>query len=528
VHIAISGLTWPYGATERIGAFEIVHADHHEHAAGRAKASVGRLTIRSVVTHVEAHTEFAALHLGDHNFTCGVRPWGDEAAYELLRDEVGRWFDTADFLEVTRTIDEHVPGRTHSLRSLFRDEQRRVLGAVLADSLAETEEAYRAIHRDQAPLMRYLAELGVRIPRALGRAAEVVLNADLDRELSRQAADAGTVQQLLDEAARFEVELDRDGLSHTLSATIERMTRTTAGFLASDDEDFDEFSPDHEGTLRRIRELIAIVEQVPFEVDLAPAQDLLWRTLQRHQVALRARADAGDATAGRWCSELATMADALGIAATELTRPGHTDTVGGAPPGRRYRYRLHRQGHEPVDRPDPASRWQPEGVHGPSAVDDPDAFAWTDDGFTTPALFRQVIYELHVGTFSPDGTFDGVIDRLPHLVELGVTSIELLPVWQFPGAELGLRRRAAIRRPGQLRRTAGTAPARRRGPRGTVSGSSSTWCTTTWARGQLPRRLRPVHRRTATPPLGTGDERRRARRRSRPPMDRRERRRLRP
>jgi alpha-amylase/alpha-mannosidase (GH57 family) len=331
VHIAISGLTWPYGTTERIGAFEVVHEDHHEHVAGRAKASVGRLTIRSVVTHVEARTEFAALHLGDHNFTCGVRPWGDEAAYELLGDEIQRWFDTADFLEVTRTIDEHFPGRTHSLRSLFRDEQRRVLDAVLADSLAETEEAYRAIHRDQAPLMRYLAELGVRIPRALGRAAEVVLNADLDRELSRQAADAGTVQQLLDEAARFEVELDREGLSHTLSATIERMTRTTAGFLASD-EDFDEFSPDHEGTLRRIRELIAIVERVPFEVDLAPAQDLLWRTLQRHQVELRARADAGDATAGRWCTELATMADALGIAATELTRPGHTDTVGGAPP----------------------------------------------------------------------------------------------------------------------------------------------------------------------------------------------------
>ncbi len=332
VHVAISGLTWPYERTERIGAFEVVHDDHHGHVAGRAKASVGRLTIRSVVTHVEARTEFAALHLGDHNFTCGVRPCGDEDAYEQLCDEVQRWFDTADFLEVTRIIDEHFPGRTHSLRSLFRDEQRRVLGAVLADSLEETEEAYRAIHRARAPLMRYLADLGVHIPRALRRAAEVVLNADLDRELSRQGVEAETVQHLLDRAARFEVELDREGLSHTLSSTIERMTRATAGFLAANDEDFDEFSTEHEGTLRRIHELIDVVGRVPFVVDLSPAQDLLWRTLQRHQAELRARADAGDATAQRWCSEMATMADALGVAATELTRPGHKDTVEAAPP----------------------------------------------------------------------------------------------------------------------------------------------------------------------------------------------------
>jgi maltooligosyltrehalose trehalohydrolase len=111
----------------------------------------------------------------------------------------------------------------------------------------------------------------------------------------------------------------------------------------------------------------------------------------------------------------------------------HGATIPDVPPGSRYRYRLHRPDGDPLDRPDPASRWQPDGVHGPSAVDDPGAFAWTDQTFRSPPLLRQVLYELHVGTFSPEGTFDGVIDRLPHLVELGITSIELLPVWQFPG-----------------------------------------------------------------------------------------------
>ncbi len=121
------------------------------------------------------------------------------------------------------------------------------------------------------------------------------------------------------------------------------------------------------------------------------------------------------------------------VALLDLGDGVHGGIVDGVGAGARYRYRLHRDGEDPLDRPDPASRWQPEGVHGPSAVDAPEMFTWSDDGFTAPPLHQQVLYELHVGTFSPEGTFDGVIARLPHLVELGITTIELLPVWQFPG-----------------------------------------------------------------------------------------------
>ena len=83
--------------------------------------------------------------------------------------------------------------------------------------------------------------------------------------------------------------------------------------------------------------------------------------------------------------------------------------------------------------PDPATRWQPEGMRGPSRVLDTDAFAWTDAGWSPPALGDMVIYELHVGTFSSEGTFDGVIGHLDQLAELGVNAIELLPVADGPG-----------------------------------------------------------------------------------------------
>jgi len=83
--------------------------------------------------------------------------------------------------------------------------------------------------------------------------------------------------------------------------------------------------------------------------------------------------------------------------------------------------------------PDPATRWQPEGMRGPSRVLDTATFAWSDAGWAPPALGDLVLYELHVGTFSEAGTFAGAIEHLPALAELGVTAIELLPVADGPG-----------------------------------------------------------------------------------------------
>ncbi len=95
-----------------------------------------------------------------------------------------------------------------------------------------------------------------------------------------------------------------------------------------------------------------------------------------------------------------------------------------------YKYRL--GGQEGF--PDPASRFQPEGVHGPSMVVDPAQFAWRHEAERRPpVLAEMVIYELHIGTFTPAGTFSAAIEKLPDLVALGVTTIELMPLADFPG-----------------------------------------------------------------------------------------------
>jgi maltooligosyltrehalose trehalohydrolase len=97
--------------------------------------------------------------------------------------------------------------------------------------------------------------------------------------------------------------------------------------------------------------------------------------------------------------------------------------------GDRYGYCL--DGTDPL--PDPVSRSQPDGVHGLSEVVDPEAFAWTDDQWHGVALQDFAIYEIHVGTFTPEGTFEAAAARLPELLSLGITAIELMPLSSFPG-----------------------------------------------------------------------------------------------
>lgn len=107
----------------------------------------------------------------------------------------------------------------------------------------------------------------------------------------------------------------------------------------------------------------------------------------------------------------------------------HELLTGDAPPGTRYRF-VPESGPSV---PDPASRFNPQDVHGPSEVVDPRAYQWQDEAWAGRPWEEAVIYELHIGSFTPDGTFSAAVAKLPGLAELGVTAVELMPVADFPG-----------------------------------------------------------------------------------------------
>src|SRR5262250_185577 len=131
------------------------------------------------------------------------------------------------------------------------------------------------------------------------------------------------------------------------------------------------------------------------------------------------------------CRSVDVVVDGRAIEALTPRDGGLFDvTLEGLAEGARYKYRLDATRY----RPDPASRFQPEGVHGPSVVVDPTRFVWTDQEFGGHALGELAFYEIHVGTFTPPGTFEAIIPHLPRLVELGITAVELMPVAEFPGS----------------------------------------------------------------------------------------------
>ncbi len=122
------------------------------------------------------------------------------------------------------------------------------------------------------------------------------------------------------------------------------------------------------------------------------------------------------------------LADAVEVALTAEAGGYWSGLIAQARVGMHYRYRL-----ESGAFPDTASRFQPQGPHGASRIVDPAAFAWSDDAWRGVSREGQVIYEMHIGTFTPEGTWTAAMAQLPHLADLGVTLIEVMPVADFPG-----------------------------------------------------------------------------------------------
>src|SRR5690554_2327226 len=103
--------------------------------------------------------------------------------------------------------------------------------------------------------------------------------------------------------------------------------------------------------------------------------------------------------------------------------------VEGAGHGTRYYYRPENESNLP----DPASHFQPEGVHGPSEVINHNRYPWNDNAWKGIPFNELILYELHVGTFTPEGTFEAILPRLPELIDIGINALELMPASQFPG-----------------------------------------------------------------------------------------------
>jgi hypothetical protein len=284
--------------------------------AGRARIGYGRLTVRSVVTLTEREFEYAVLHFGDHNFLCGVRPRGDDAAYEELAADVEEAFEEANFPDTIRVIDEHFGAPGYTLSDLFRDEQQRLLDEILDATLVDVENTFRSVYRARAPLMRFLAGLHAKLPAALLSTAEVVINAQLREALGGHLVPA-QIRGLVEEAERFGVAIDTDALAHAYRGAVERTTARITRALG-DPTVFERFGPAEERFFNGVETLVDVAETLPFDADLSRAQNLAWRVLTGHRPTLVVRAQAGDEAAARWVATIDRLTERLHMVVPDL------------------------------------------------------------------------------------------------------------------------------------------------------------------------------------------------------------------
>ncbi|HEX2224928.1 MAG TPA: DUF3536 domain-containing protein [Thermoanaerobaculia bacterium] len=300
-HYAVSSLFHKYPSPARVYCYEVVSEDSRTFQVGRARLAAGRVRIYSAITGSSEVLIYAVLHFGDQNLNAGVRPPESPDDLERLLSAAGPVFERGDFAQVIRILDAHFSNVSYSLKSLFRDEQRRVLELVLASNLDEAEDELREIFWHSSPLMRFLKDLGTPAPKVFRAAAEIVVNSDLRRALSDEEVDPEEVRRLLRQAGDLGLDLEKDGLGYALENTLDAQVRRLRQ------------RPDDSDLLRKVESTVALARSVPFTVDLWRVQNRYYEILQTEYPRRLKQAKAGEDGAREWVERFRSLGQGLSV-----------------------------------------------------------------------------------------------------------------------------------------------------------------------------------------------------------------------
>ncbi|MGQ9687838.1 MAG: DUF3536 domain-containing protein [Desulfobaccales bacterium] len=289
IHYAISSLFEDYQRQDRIYCYAIDRQDYRLSEVGKAKLAIGRILVASEITHNSDTISFGVLHFGDHNLVGGVRVFQGEENYGTMAWEVTEAFALADLPETIRRLDKHFGASTYSLRSLFRDEQRKVAEQIMELTLAEVWSAFDRIYQHYVPLMRFLQDLVIPLPKPFFATAEAVINRNLRQAFLAEELDLKAIRHLLDEARVLRVPLDSAGLEYALRRGLENL-------MARCRQD-----PDNAKLLAQVDAAAGLAQELPFELNLWKVQNLYFDMLQK--VFPRWRRQEGEKPQARLCTK---------------------------------------------------------------------------------------------------------------------------------------------------------------------------------------------------------------------------------
>ena len=300
-HYAISSLFEEYSDEANVYCYKISNEDYQTTDCGKTRLAVGRSRVISEITGESAVLSFGVFHFGDHIINAGVREYQGEDTYREMVSETIQTCNTADFTGVIRLLDKHFGTSSYSLKSLFRDEQRKVLGYILESTMSEIEAAYRQLYDTHFPPMRFISDLGNPVPKAFHAAAELILNIDLHRAVSGDLIDTENIRSLVETAQSWDVTIDNEGIGYELKESLVRMIMSLVD------------TPDDSEILTNLGNAVSLALHMPFNVDLWKVQNLYWEMLQTSYPGFKQRAGRNDTRAVDWIGEFTSLGKLLKI-----------------------------------------------------------------------------------------------------------------------------------------------------------------------------------------------------------------------
>jgi alpha-amylase/alpha-mannosidase (GH57 family) len=302
-HYAVSSLFENYCDKTKIYCYNVERQNYSVETDGKMRLAVGRARVRSEITTDETTLTFGVVHMGDHNIAGGVREFHADENFQELHGKLSSAFAQADTAEVIRILDEQFSKNTFSLRSLFRDEQRRIIGLILKDTLGSVSGSFRSMYENQAPLVRFLTALSVPVPGPLLSVAGVALNSQIQQALERPEIDSAALQAMFREAAVNKIQLDTTTLEFIMRRRLELQA---AAFQQH---------PDNLEVLKQLHSLLDIAGELPFPVGLWTAQNLTFARLQsaNHNGTAPQHQHDNDPVYQEWSRELSAVREKLHI-----------------------------------------------------------------------------------------------------------------------------------------------------------------------------------------------------------------------
>ncbi len=272
-HYAISSLFEDYPDTARIYSYSVDAIDYRVKRSAEKRLVLGRIRLTSEVTCESGLLVFGLLHMGGHNLRGAIGMFQSGDAYRELLRSTREAFARGEWDETARRLER--AGETYSLRNLLRDEQRRILQAIITAQLDQWVAACRHAYEAQAPLLAFLAECGIKIPKEMKATAEVALNHLLRHALGAPVLDHDHIQNLMDQSSVAGVALDERELEFVLRRNVE----------ASSDYFFND--PKNTANLETFRRTVATASSMPLKLILWRVQNQCYEVLQRVYPAMR-------------------------------------------------------------------------------------------------------------------------------------------------------------------------------------------------------------------------------------------------